>query len=153
MRWLILGCLIIVSTGCTHWQAPAGEQTAVLTFSANDLSAQPMLCDGSRMRPTRLALGLSPPGREDIYADINERLGKASTVSVDIPADQPLIVGVRYTDRSGTSRRVCRSAARFTASESSQYQAHFHAEGGRCNLEVHDSDDNRASEPHPWQCP
>ena len=145
----------LLLAACSHYQASGEEDTATVTFTSNNISAQPMVCnEAGRFQSTRMALSQKPFDGE-IFDEINKSLGKAETVVTAVPANQPVRVGVRHSQRSrGTTDFSCRQAAQFEPVTGSTYTVHFTLQGNQCGLEITDD----AGEPVegaiavPWDC-
>ncbi|MCH8544584.1 MAG: hypothetical protein LAT61_13535 [Alcanivorax sp.] len=140
---------------CSHYQASGAEETARITFTSNNVSGQPMVCnEAGRFQSTRKALSQKPFDGE-IFDEINKALGKAEAVVTEVPADGAVRVGVRHSQRSrGTTDFSCRQAVQFEPAPGGTYTVHFTIQGNQCGLDI--TEDNGANVESaiavPWKC-
>lgn len=156
MKRLASACVILLA-GCQHlnYQAPEGDNTASVTFTGNNNSAQPVVCvPGKGFKPTEYALAQNPLGGEALN-DLLESLKKSQQVTTTVTADTATRIGVSYDQRqTDKSRDRCRVALQFDAVAGQHYQASFLYEDDQCGLSLTDQDGKRVDAVLvDWQCP
>ncbi|MBZ2188631.1 hypothetical protein K8B33_05965 [Alcanivorax sp. JB21] len=132
-------CSALLLAACSHYQAAGEADTATITFTSNNVSGQPMVCnEAGRFQSTRMALSQKPFDSE-MFDEINKTLRKAESVVTAVPANRPVRVGVRHSQRSrGTTDFSCRQAAQFEPVAGSTYTVHFTLQGNQCGLDITD---------------
>lgn len=135
-RALTLASLCLLAA-CSHYQAPYDTDTAEVTFTSNNVTGQPAVCDQQgRLRNTRRSLA-AIPFEAGLFHEINQSLGKDEAVTVTVPAGDALTLGVRHGQRTrGTSDFRCREALRFTPQAGEHYQVHFMLDRQICGIGV-----------------
>lgn len=154
MKYLVTACAFLLA-GCQHlnYQPPSGDNTATVNFTANSISAQPMVCvPGKGFKATEYALTSS--GSEAL-GDLRETLKKSPQVTTSVPAGSSTRIGVAF-NRPGNnhSRDRCQVALLFTPSAGSEYSAHFVYENDQCGLSLKESSGGSADAVlTDWKCP
>lgn len=154
MRLALLAtvCLLSACQSAFHHDH-AGENVATLTFSSDDLPAQPVICvAGEGFRETRTAVGRDG---YKILDDLNEAMKKSPEVSARVAASENTVAGFRYRDSARTAEKSrCRTAMRFRTEPGQHYRVRL--EDNRCTVSVTQQSGDEWL-PHPataeaWQC-
>ncbi|WP_111655915.1 hypothetical protein [Isoalcanivorax indicus] len=154
-RFAALASLCLLAA-CSHYQAPYGADTAEVTFTSNNVTGQPAVCDDQgKLRNTRRALA-AVPFEAGVFHEINQSLGKDDAVTVSVPAGDALTLGVRHGKRTrGTTDFRCREALQFTPRAGEHYQVHFMLDSGVCGIGVTTADGDPVDDARRvgWSCP
>lgn len=156
MKALFLAPLALLA-GCQHmnYQPPAGDNTAKVTFTSNNTSAQPVVCvpnDG--FKATEYALSQTPVSGGALD-ELLKTMKKSPQVTTTVDAAPATRIGVAYNRRQAdNSRDRCRVALQFDPQAGGDYQAHFVYENGQCGLSLKDASGSSVDAVlTDWQCP
>lgn len=134
MRLALLAttCLLTACQSMFH-QDYAGDNAAILTFSSDDLPAQPVICvPGEGFRETSFSVGRDG---YKILNDLNEAMKKSPEVVVKVQASGETLAGFRYRDSARTAEKSrCRIAMRFSSEPGEHYQLRL--DDDRCAVSV-----------------
>ena len=135
-RLAFIACAFALS-GCQHfsYQPPYGDDTAQITFTSNDLPAQPAIC---------------------VPGEGFKSMKKSVEVTTTLNASSQARIGVSYNQQKngGTSRDRCKIALLFEAIAGEHYQAKFDYSGSQCGLSLTDSNGQSADAVQiDWECP
>lgn len=156
-RLAFIACAFALS-GCQHfsYQPPYGDDTAQITFTSNDLPAQPAICvPGEGFKSTEYSIAQKPIGG-DAMNDLLETMKKSVEVTTTLNASSQARIGVSYNQQKngGTSRDRCKIALLFEAIAGEHYQAKFDYSGSQCGLSLTDSNGQSADAVQiDWECP
>lgn len=150
-------CGLLLS-GCQHfsYQPPYGEDTAEITFTSNDVPAQPVICvPGKGFQPTEYSIAQKPIGG-DAMNDLLETMNKSMEVTTNLQASSQARIGVSYNQQKGAggSRDRCKIALQFEAVAGEHYQAKFDYSNSQCGLSLTNSNGQSADAVQiDWACP
>ncbi len=156
-RLAFIACGIVLS-GCQHfgYQPPYGDDIAQITFTSNDVPAQPAICvPGKGFQSTEYSIAQKPIGG-DALNDLLETMKKSVEVTTAMQPSKQARIGVVYNQKSNTSmkRDRCKIALQFEAVAGEHYQAKFDYSHSQCGLALTDSNGQRADAVQiDWECP
>lgn len=152
---ILLPLALLGGCGVLPYDPPSGPHSATLTFTSDDLAAQPMICvTGAGFQATGTSLAHKPwPG--PAFDEAMKTLKKADRVTTTVASGPDTRVGVMLNLRQAQqSRERCKAAVRFNAQPGAHYRIDFTRDHHRCGLEVHGEDGVHVDAvPIAWRCP
>ncbi|ASK33133.1 hypothetical protein [Alloalcanivorax mobilis] len=153
-KYALISLALLSGCSVMQYQPPAGGDTATVTFTSNNLAAQPMVCvPGAGFRATDTALSQKPFDSK-AFDEVIKTMNKAGEVTTTVAASPNTRVGVVLNKRQGNmGRDRCKVAAQFSTEAGGNYRVNFTRNNDQCGLEVRGEDGSRADAvPVDWDC-
>ncbi|WOD29496.1 hypothetical protein RYH70_05385 [Alloalcanivorax xenomutans] len=155
MKYLLpLPALLLAGCQMLSYTAPTDGDVATVTFSSDNIAAQPVVCvpgKGFQSTPTSLQ---QVPFETKAFDELLKTMKKAPEVTTTVRADEQARIGVIYQKGSAGNRDLCRVAVQFNAQAGASYAARFTNDNNQCGLEVSGEGGLQADAvPVGWKCP